>query len=657
MASRSRPETPSPARAATSPTGPLAALSGIGLAVVLLATAAAYAPALPAPFVLDDWGSIENNMRLRSPDAVAVPSLPELLGPNRALTELTFALDWRAVRIEPFRYHLVGLLLHLAAVVAAFAWTASLLRRSGLPRALPLALVVAGAFALHPIQAESVAYAAQRSEVLASLLVLVSLLLLDRAVAAWPGWRGGLAWVGGGFAWVLGMGAKTIAITAPAVLVLEQAVVAPPDEHGRRALGRRAGRALLVAAPLLALAAWSATLHVRTFVSAPFGGVGFGGGAGGFTAGVELLGVRDYFLTQLRVQWLYLRLLAWPDRLAFDRTFAPSHGLDGAVLLAAAGLLALLALAGWLWVRAERSSDPRPAERVAALGILWWFVVLAPTSSIVPVVDLAVEHRVYLACLGPFLALVVGADALLGRLASSRRAAWAGLALSALVLGALGFALAARASTFRSEEALWAASAEASPDNARAWTNLGLARARRGDRAGAVAAYEHGWTVVREPARAAALARNHSAVLLDLGRTAQALEVLRRGLALSPADASLHANRAAALASAGRPAEALPEARMAVEIEPGNPLLQNVLAQALYVNGDVEGSLAAFRAAAALDPGNPAYAAGVGAAAMTLQRREEACAAFRTARSLAGARPLPLDGDARARALGCPTAP
>jgi len=384
------------------------------LAVLLAAAAVAYGPALAGPFVLDDWGSIQANMRLRQPDAIRPPSLAEMLGPSRPVTEVTFAIDYRAAGLDPARFHAVGLALHLAAVVLAFAFLAPLLRRAGHPRPRGVALVVAGIFALHPIQAEAVAYAAQRSEVLASLLYLLALALLDRAAAGWGTWRGAATWAGGAIAWLVAMGAKTIAISVPGAFVVDQVVVAPATERGAAPLRRRALRALALVAPLLALGAWSASLHFRSFAENPGGGAGFS---------ETPLSAGAYFLTQLRVHWLYLRLLAWPRGLAFDRFFEPSLGPDGAVLAAGAGVVALLALAALLWARAERSPDPRPAERVAAFGILFWFVALSPTSSFVPVTDLAVEHRVYLASLGPFLAATVGADALLHRLLPSTGAA------------------------------------------------------------------------------------------------------------------------------------------------------------------------------------------------------------------------------------------
>jgi Flp pilus assembly protein TadD len=617
----------------------------LGLGAVLAAAVVAYRPALPGPFVLDDWGSIEGSTAIRAPGAVRIPSLPDLLGPGRPVTEVTFALDWRAAGLDPVRFHAVGLGLHLLATVLAFAWLRALLERAGHARPRAIALVVAGAFALHPIQAESVAYAAQRAEVLSSLLYLAALLLLDRAAATWPGWRSAFAWGGGVVTWVVGMGAKSIAISAPAAYVLDQAVVARPGERGAAPLLRRAGRALLLAAPILALAAWSAALHFRSFAATP-------GGGAGFTE--TSVGPGAYFLTQLRVTWLYLRLVAWPDALAFDRSFAATTSFDGPVAAAALGWVLLLGLAGWLWFRAERADGPRPAARLAAFGLLLWPVVLSPTSSFVPVADLAVEHRVYLASLGPLLAGAVGIDALLHRLLPRPRAAVAGAAAAGIVLLALAFALGARASTFGSADALWREAAAASPGNARAWTNLGLALHRRGDIAGAEAAYARAWTVVSAPGRVVSLARNHAALLLSSGRAGEALALVDRGLAIVPDDAPLRANRAAALAALGRIPEALPEARRAATLAPGDPLMRNNLGQALTLVGDWSGALAEFRAAAALDPGSPVYPASAGIALDRLQRPAEACAAFARAIALSGSRPPPLDARRRAAALGCP---
>jgi protein O-mannosyl-transferase len=615
------------------------------LALLLAGTALAYQPAVHGGFHFDDWGSIQANMHLRAPDATALPALASLLGPSRAVTELTFAHDYRAVGLDPLRYHVVNLLLHLVASVLAFVYARGLLLRVGHPRAVPVAVVVAGVFALHPIQTQAVAYLAQRAEVLASLFYLACLVLLDAAASR--GWtlRGLTAWAGGLVTWVLGMGAKTIAITAPAAFLLDQAVLGREAGPTAPNLARRAGRALVLAAPLLLLAAWSVTIHLGTFAATPQAGVGFQATA---TAPWQ------YFLTQWRVQWLYLRLLAWPDGLALDRTFEASQALDGRTALAGAGILLVLGLAVWLWRRAERARGDVPAERVAAFGILFWFLVLLPTSSVMPVLDLAVEHRVYLASLGPILAVVVGAEALLRRFLPGPAATRAGAALAAAALLALGVGLLGRARVWSSEETLWADAAEKVTDNARIFTNLGLALQGKGDLAGAEAAYRRGLPLARHPLHIVMLARNYGGLLENLGRFPEALAILERALEVSPDHAELRANRAVALVQMGRHEEALVDAKAAVEKAPGNPILLNVLGEIQAYLAHWAEALPQFQAATAIDPASPLYFTNQALALAGLGRTKEACGVLAEARARYGPEGIPKTASRWIALIDCP---
>lgn len=616
----------------------------LSLAAILAVTAFAYAPSLDGAFVLDDGPSVERNMALRAPDALLLPPLPGMLGTGRPLTDVTYALDLRAAGPDPRRFHRTGLLLHLLATALAFAFLRRILARVGYPRPAPVALVVAAIFALHPIQAESVAYVSQRAEVLSSALYLASLLLLDLAAARFLAWPGVVAWAGGVVGWVLAMGAKAIAITQPAAFLLDQAVLAPVGERGGKAAVRRVGRALLLASPILLLSAWSASLQFTSFAAAPAGGVGF-------TA--TKLSPWMYLLTQFRVQWLYLKLLAWPRGFAFDRGFEASQGLDPATVLAGAGLLGLLALALWLWRRAERGAGDAAAARLAAFGILFWLVVISPTSSFVPVLDLAVEHRAYLASLGPFLAVTVAVDALLRRWLGSRaQAAAVGVAL--VVLGILGISVRGRAETWGSTVTLLREASAATPDSVRILTNLAIALRQKGDMAGAEAEFRKAWGVARQDNHVAGVARNLGALLIDTGRGAEAIAILDRGLQASPEDAVLRVNRSVALGMLGRYPESLEEARHAAATNPGNPVARNNLGVALCAVGDLPAGMGEFRAAEGLDPGNPTFPVTAAIALSRLGRREEACDTFRRARAATRILPMPRNGVQVAAQLGCP---
>jgi len=617
----------------------------IGLAVLLVVTALAYAPTLDGGFVLDDDRGVTWNPELRRHDALLLPGLAQMLGTGRPLTSVTFAWDLRAASLDPRRFHVTGLVLHLVAVVMAFLFLRSLLGRVGHPRPGGVALVATALFALHPIQMESVAYVSQRSEVLSTILYLATLLLLDAAVRRWRSWGGLAAWAGGIGTWVLAMGAKAIALSLPGSLVLDQLVLAPAGERGGRSAARRGLRALVVAAPVAALVAWSASLQLSEMAATPTGGAGF--------TATSLSGWQ-YFLTQLRVQWLYVRLLAWPSGFSIDRPFEASRTLDPAAAVAGMGVLLVVAFALWMWSRAERADRDAPALRLGAFGLLFWFVVLSPTSSVVPVMDLAVEHRVYLASLGLFLAAVVAGDALLhGRLAP-RAARIAAVAVSlALVLG-LGAALRSRSATWGSATGIWEEAYALQPGSERIVANLALALRRAGDMKGAEVRFREAWAIVRKPHGIVSVAQNYGGLLVDLHRPEEAVAVMDRALPYAPKEPGLRSNRSTALGMLGRNDEAVSDARIAAAAEPENPQFRNMLGVALCSIGEWQAALAEFRAAEALDPGNPIYPVTAAIALTVIGQRDEACATYRRARATTRFLPLPRNAAAAAAALGCP---
>ncbi len=617
----------------------------IGLAVLLAVTALAYAPSLDGGFVLDDDRVVTWNPELRGSEAMLLPGLAQMLGTGRPLTAVTFAMDLRAASLDPRRFHLTGLLLHLAAVAMAFVFLRSLLARVGHPRPGGGALAATALFALHPIQMESVAYVSQRSEVLSTILYLATLLLLDTAVRRWKTWSGLVAWTGGIGTWVLAMGAKAIALSLPGAFVLDQLVLAPSGERGGRPVVRRGLRALLLAAPVAVLVVWSASLQFAQMAATP-------GGGAGFTA--TSLSGWQYFLTQLRVQWLYVRLLAWPRGFSIDRPFAASRALDPAVAVAGLGVLLVVAFAFWLWFRAERADRDAPALRLGAFGIFFWFVVLSPTSSVVPVMDLAVEHRVYLGSLGLFLAAVVAGDALLhARLAPGAARITAVVVSLTLVLG-LGLSLRARAATWSSSAGIWEEAYALQPGSERIVTNLALAFRRAGNMASAEARFREAWAIVRTPDGIVSVAQNFGGLLIELDRPEEAVAVMDRAIPYAPREPGLRSNRSTALGMLGRNEEAVADARIAAATDPRNPQFRNMLGVALCSIGDWRAALNEFRAAEALDPGNPIYPVTAAIALTVIGQRDEACATYRRARVTTRFLPLPRNAAAAAAALGCP---
>lgn len=618
---------------------PRAPARAAALALTLLAVVLAVSPSLRGEFQFDDGDSVERHYAIRDPAGLLAALGPgDLLGPRRPVTDLVFAAAYAAGGLDPLPYRLAGLAGHLAAAALGFLLLRGGLRRAGHPRAEPLAGLAAAAFALHPLQAEAVCYVSQLAEVLASALALGSLLLLVRAYDA-PGRAAAAGWAAGATALMaLALGAKVVAVTVPAAFLLwALALGRRPGEPA--APWRRAGRALLLGAGAWGLAA--ATVARNLAALGP-------GSSAGLHAGA--LGPWRYLLTQLRVHWHYARLLAWPSGQSVDTAFTPSPATpDPATLLALAASAALLGGAAWLALRAARAgAASAPAWRAAAFGVAWWYLALAPTSSLVPIDDLVAEHRAYLASLGGLLALVLAGDGLVAAAWGTPRARALAAAGGVAACAALGLALAARAEVWSSQLSLWQDAAEKDPQGQRAAGNHALTLHLAGRRDEAIQAYRRAQALARTPRQLADTARNLSALYLEGGDAAAALAVLEVGLAAVSHDFELRAALANTLRVLGRLDEALAEGRRAVSLAPGEPDALDALGLVLLDRGEAAEALALFQRAVAIDPDTLAYRENALAALGELGRRAEGCAAFAAIQARGGTRdPAALAAAAR----------
>lgn len=611
------------------------------LAVAIVATVGVYLPSIRGEFQLDDWSSIQTNWNLRDLGRVATGfSLVELLGPDRPVTGATFALDFAIGGLEPLAFHVTSVVMHLAAVLLAFAFVRELLRRAGHARPAPVALAVAVIFSLHPLQTQAVCYVAQRAEVLSSALCLGSLLLFLRAWDGWPRWRGA-AWAAGATAvMLLGVGAKTIAVTVPAALLL-WAVAFGEAEGGRPPLARRVGRALALGAGAWAIAAASVARNLLTLQ--PESGVGFG---------ARTIGAWQYLLTELRAHWLYARLVAWPAGQTVDHPFEASPEVpDAATLAAGLATVALVAVAVYLLRRAERGGDGAPAARAAAFGIGWWYLLLSPTSSFIPIVDLTFEHRAYLATLGAILAIVVAVDRLASTRADPRRALGVAAGAGVVACVALGAATAVRAQVWSTEISLWEDAVLKNPEGYRPADSYAYALSAKGRRIEANRAFARALELAKTPGQTAGTARNLASFLLTGGQVDAALSAIDLGLAAVPFDWELRVLRAYVLTSRQRLDEALWEARAALRVAPQSPVPHDMMGLVLMAQKAPDEALGYFQRAVAIDPGERAYRHHAVIALDALGRRAEACSAWLGAKGLPGT--TEPGAAAVARRLGC----
>jgi tetratricopeptide (TPR) repeat protein len=553
---------------------------------IVLAGLAAYHNSFPAPFVFDDRASILDNPTIRHLwpvwEALSPPHGAGVTVAGRPILNLSFAINYAISGLDGWSYHLLNLVIHILAGLTLFGIVRRTLLRSvgaqavgaqtccalgdGRSKsaplhadAIPIALTIALLWTLHPLQTESVTYLVQRAESLMGLFYLLTMYCYIRSVdAPRPGIWQGLAVT----ACLLGMGTKEVMVTAPLmVLLYDRTFVAGSFREAWRTRGR-------FYAVLGATWLWLAWLLV---------GTGGRGGTAGFVPNVTWW---QYAFTQCGAVVHYLRLTVWPAPLLFDYGGAVLVRSLAEVWWQAIVVLALLGLTIWALVRKPRSGF---------LGA-WFFAILAPTSSVVPLADTVFEHRIYLSLAAVVVAAVLALHAVAGR---------RGLMVGAALAVGLGWLSMRRNEDYRSELTLWSDTVAKRPENARAHTNLGIALAESGRIADAVAQYQEAIRI--EPAIPAAQL-NLCNALTRLGRPAEALPHGEAAVRMDPGNANAHVDLGLALVALGRAAEALPHYAEALRLQPQAADVPADLGVALVRLGRGAEAVAHFEAALRLDP-------------------------------------------------------
>jgi len=479
---------------------------------------------------------------------------------------------------------------HLAASLLAWRLVRCAFREARHPRAEPLALATAGLFALHPIQSEAVAYLVQRGEALASALAIGGLLLFLRTEQLWGSRDRWLAWGAACATFFAAVAAKPLALATPAAyLTYRVFIISDARPHLWR-------RAIAIVAPLLVAAAILSLILLHSLRDSPDAGLNAGD-----------LGPWRYLLTQTRVTLSYVRLLAWPIGQTIEHVISPSPGFFHGPTLAAVFAITGLACVPFIlraYVVRHPAAPSAPAAQTAAFGIAWFFVWLAPTSSVIPLADPMFEHRVYLASLGIFAAAIAAADLVLSLFRETLRRSVAIVAVTAVWL-ALGALTWARANVWSRQETLWTEAVMRAPASARAYWNLGHALNGRGDLEGALEAFRRSERLQPSAPWRSLLQENIGNVLRRLGRPVEARQAIDRALERDPSNGSLHDDLAILLLEAGDLEAAEVHARKAVQLAPGHAPYWETLGDVSRKRGDSAMQLIAMRRAASLDPKFP----------------------------------------------------
>jgi tetratricopeptide (TPR) repeat protein len=537
--------------------------------LIALATLAAYHNSFSGPFVFDDIpGIVENPSIRRLWPITRVLSPPLSSGTvGRPVENFSLALNYALGGTNVAGYHAANLLFHMAVAFVLFCVTLRTLRLPSLTgrfnvEARHLALAMTLLWTVHPLVTESVTSVIQRSELIVAFFYLSTFYCVVRSFSST---KKGFWYRAAITACFLGMASKEVMVTAPVMVLL----------YDRAFLSGSFNKSLRKRWPLyLGLSVTWAVLGLLIHFNSDRNGTA------GFGHGVEWWA---YALTQCQAIVHYLSLSFWPRGLVFD------YGTDVVRDFSAAWpyvvtILVLLLATAYATVRHSK------------LGFAgcWFFGILAPSSSVVPLTTQTIaEHRMYL----PLIPVVALATLALFAKAN-RQAAFALIVVAATLLG---WGTVRRNEVYKSSASLWEDTVRKRPGNIRAYNHLGNALDSEGRTLEALAIYDK--AMQSRPEHAMAY-YNKAEMTLKMGQAQEAIALFDQALRLNPGYFKAFRGKGDALVQAGRKEAAISAYQEALKLEPDDSEAAISLGVALLGADRVPEAIDRFEAVLHADPQN-----------------------------------------------------
>ncbi|MEN8134056.1 MAG: tetratricopeptide repeat protein [Thermodesulfobacteriota bacterium] len=574
------------------------------LLLVIILGILGYSNSLTVPFQFDDVPNIVENPVIKNLAYYKTPAKAKVYNRNaeypilinRYIGSLTFALNYKINKLDVTGYHVVNLLIHLINSLLIY-WFVQLIfitlaAETGgdsplfLKHASIIALFSSLLFVSHPIQTQAVTYIIQRFASLATMFYLFSIIMYIKARLALNdsntktrgkkiSTRALVYYLIALFAAVLAMKTKEIAFTLPAMIVLYEFLFFKGETKSR----------ILYLLPFILTMLIIPTTLIYI--------VGLGGGVTRLVTDMPRL---DYLFTEFRVIITYIRLIFFPVDQNLDYDYPLYHSIfDPEVFLS---FMALSTICFTVIYSFWRYRITLPLTRVILFGTAWFFATLSIESSIIPIVDVIFEHRMYLPSLGIFLVISI----LLVMIIEGCQQKWVDgtIFLSVIIVSMVLTGITySRNNVWNDKIVLWQDVVNKSPGKARGYTQLGLAHSEKGDLDKEVKYYKK--AVSLDPSYFVA----HLGLGISLGkvgRTHEAIKEFREALRINPHSADAHKNLGTALGRLGRTDEAVKEFREALRINPQNAEAHDSLGIGLYKLGRTNEAIKEFEEALRINP-------------------------------------------------------
>ena len=474
------------------------------------------------------------------------------------ITMLSYLLDYELYGLNPAGYHGTNVFLHAVTAIALF------LVLRAMTGSLWCSAFVAAVFAIHPLRVESVAWVAERKDVLSGLFFMLTLGAYFHYVRR-PFSAGRYALVALFF--TLGLMSKPMLVTLPFVLFLLD--FWPLDRLGpvgvKKLILEKVPLFLLVAA-FCAVTIWAqqTALMPNEKIALPW------------RIGNAVVSYA-----------VYIKQMVFPSGLAvlYPHRGADIHLWQIAISLVVLASISLAVLAG---------GRKRP---YLPIGWLWYLGMLVPVIGILQVGGQAHADRyTYLPQIGLSLLLTWGVTDLTAGWRHRRLILGAA---AVLILTGLGTAAWVQTSHWKNSNSLWVHTLKHTENNPVAHNNLGLALTSQGKSADAIEQYR---SALRINPNHASAHNNLGLVLASQGKFSEAIEQYRSALRINPDYLVARNNLGSALASQGKSAEAIEQYRSALRINPDYPATRNNLGNALASQGKNAEAIEQYRSALLINP-------------------------------------------------------
>jgi protein O-mannosyl-transferase len=483
---------------------------------------------------------------------------------SRPLVGLSFAINYAVSGFDVWSYHLFNITVHLLAGLALFAVARRTLETPRLAgrfgkASTGIALSIALIWVVHPLQTESVTYIIQRAEAMMGLFYLLTLYCAIRGIESDKPGRWYAAAI---LCSIAGMATKPVMVTAPLIVIGWDLIFKSDSlkDTLRKRLSLYAGLA----------SSWLVLIAVVIAAAPTVKSAGFG---------LRRITFWPYLLSQFGALVRYLRLSIIPYGLCLDYYLPASRTaleiIPYGLLIVGLGAGTLIAL-----------------KRAPALGFLGlcFFLILAPTSSFLPLLDIAAEHRMYLPLAAVVALLVASVYRLVAGYSNVPR--WVLPAVLAVAVAWLGSLTVVRNSLYHNSGFMWADVVEKAPWNPRAHCNLGLELYNLGQVQEATWHLEQAIELKSDMAEAL---NGLGTFRLDAGKPDEAIAYFERALAARPNMTDVNFNIGNANIAMRRFDEAASAYRREVQINPLDMEAWGMLGTALEQAGRMAEAAEAYQ--------------------------------------------------------------